>query len=1260
MSEYPNSEQLTHVVASLVTTVQDAHAQLVDGAHKLSGHNLAPDAHGLDNPQSPMRKNIEEIVINALDSGAIDERIDASVNGKVDEALDAALPEAVAEKLPELVASEFQKPDSPVRVTVANQVETIISDKIESGQIGGGSGGGNKPITPDKPVDPDPDQPDKPENPDEPQPAAVGKAEINSPLHGATGLDIPFSVSISEFAVTNDGTDTAKAVQLQVAKDSRFENIVFDTGQIAPTRQISVTSGVSFNEVVYIRARYIGNSLGEGPWSTFVGVTTRAVLIESDDFWDVMPDPTGECTITDFGAEPELTLSLNGGPMYEAPAIDGADIWRGGGTVFIRLAQAAGMAISSAVKYEVFVTGDETLREVEAGEGGFAQFSFVLDSKLADPAKKLVAAVAIDADGNRSAIARRVFRAVPKSHPLCADSLEEGTDFPAPIIECKSFWKRESRVTMTVAPAPDSAIPARYEAFAEGFGNIVSVNADEFGHAAIGITLPASVQGETKILVRVVPVASGGRHGKAANKVLNVVTNDITLVPKWLSPNENDPINRGNVVFQIEPFATLCGDVAEKQDGARYRILDESGVTVFDSGILTQAANFDRYGAYAPDLPDDPGLVYTLQARVRGASLGWGEWASRKVVISQVASPTMTKPVNGESFIWGGGIPCETSELALPAGGFDEHDYSDWKMSYDNLGLDVICEDLQSPDLTSHVIVPADVRDDANCFLFCRHRAQTAGLSAWSAPVMVKTTSGGVNKAVITGPAPDSVISVNDAGVTVTAGDFGTDGLADAHIASDWKICSDINGNSALVQALDSPDLLAHTFSVEACAALVNGTQYYLFTRQKGARLGWGPWSDPLAFTAKKAGVRAAQLTAPAANAVIVFNDTGITLATAAFSVDGATDSHESTDWKITSDVAGGNIALEAVASADKLSHLFTAAQCAALADGATLYAFARHKGQRFGYGPWSQPVVIKMKKGVVNTPSIISPTGNVITVNTLELVCSAFASTDSKDIHESTNWYLAKDAACTQIVKQKLNSPDKTRYVFNIPLTHNQTYYLFCEHNGKLFGKSAKSAGVPITILLGKTTSGGQKIYKLASNDGIMIEHTGKKGKEKFAVALACNHPNKAWLTSNTDIGLTNYTDLSGRVTAGMTDAQLNALGGYDAGTAKANTNALVSASSPAAQFCRSVKIGGVACDLPNMNQLRVIFALKDEIDALDHTVAANPNTALGSWNFGGASFAWSSTECSASGAWNVHSNGGCSNDYKTTQGGVIPVREM
>lgn len=1236
------AELIGEKVATLAEVVQGAQAQLVEGVKQLSEHDQAPDAHGLDNPASPMRKSIEDIAIKALDSGAIDERIATQVEEAVKDTVEEAIPGAVAEKLPDLVASEFQKPDSPVRVTVANQVETIISDKIESGAIGGGTGGGNKPVTPDKPVDPDPEQPDTPENPDEPQPAAVGKAEITSPLHGATGLDIPFSVSISEFSVTNGGSDTAKAVQLQVAKDSKFEKIVFDTGQIAPTRQISVSSGVSFNEVVYIRARYIGNTLGEGPWSTFVGVTTRAVLIESDDFWDVMPDPTGECTITDFGAEPELTLSLNGGPMYEAPAIDGADIWRGGGTVFIRLAQAAGMAISQAVKYEVFVTGDETLREVEAGEGGFAQFSFVLDSKLADPAKKLVAAVAIDADGNRSAIARRVFRAVPKSHPLCADSLEEGTDFPAPIIDCKDFWKRESRVTMTVAPGPNSAIPARYEAFAEGFGNIVSVNADEAGHAAIGITLPASVQGETKILVRVVPVASGGRHGHAASKVLNIVTNDITLVPKFAYPAVNAPINKNNVVFQIEPFETLCGDVAEKQDGARYRILDESGVTVFDSGILTQSANFDRYGAYAPDLPDDPGLEYVLQARVRGASLGWGEWASRKVVISQVASPTMTSPVNGQSFIWGAGIPCETSELALPAGGFDEHDYSDWKMAYDNFGLDVICEDLQSPDLTSHLIVPADVRDDANVFLFCRHKAQTAGLSPWSTPVMVKTTSGGVNQAVIATPAPDSVISVNDAGVTITAAAFGTDGLNDAHLASDWKICSDINGNSAIVQALDSPDLLAHTFTVEACSPLVNGVQYYLFTRQKGARLGWGPWSDPVAFTAKKAGVRAAQLTAPAANAVIVFNDTGITLATAAFSVDGASDTQECADWKITSDIAGTNIVLQAEGSSDKLSHAFTAAQCAALADGATLYAFARHKGQRFGYGPWSQPVVIKMKKGVVNAPSILTPAQNatiLVKDNSLAVTASAFGVNAGTDSHTGTDWKITSDAAGNNVLKQDLNSADKTAHTFtglNLGAAI-QTVYLWTRQHGQKFGPSAWSAARVIRISTSIKTANGNELWRHADNNSCVWGGTVKGKKLYLRIWDARYRGKKTWGTYGTDTSLPNCSSAT------------------DANTAKHNTDVLVGYSdTEAAKFCRAL-----GADLGTIDDMLAIYPDRADIDAIDPTVASYPEYKLSNWGFGQGA-CWSSSEGNHHYAWYVNGSGAAAYHGKSSTYGVVPLQEI
>lgn len=93
---------------------------------------------------------------------------------------------------------------------------------------------------------------------------------------------------------------------------------------------------------------------------------------------------------------------------------------------------------------------------------------------------------------------------------------------------------------------------------------------------------------------------------------------------------------------------------------------------------------------------------------------------------------------------------------------------------------------------------------------------------------------------------------------------------------------------------------------------------------------------------------------------------------------------------------------------------------------------------------------------------------------------------------------------------------------------------------------------------------------------------------------------------------------------------------------------------------YCRSVKIGGMPCNLPTRDQLRAIFSLREEIDARDHTVAATPKMALGSWLFGGDRFAWSSTEYSANHAWGVSSNGSCVSHYKTSQGAVIPVREM
>lgn len=209
---------------------------------------------------------------------------------------------------------------------------------------------------------------------------------------------------------------------------------------------------------------------------------------------------------------------------------------------------------------------------------------------------------------------------------------------------------------------------------------------------------------------------------------------------------------------------------------------------------------------------------------------------------------------------------------------------------------------------------------------------------------------------------------------------------------------------------------------------------------------------------------------------------------------------------------------------------------------------------------------------------------------------------------------------------------------------------------------RSDWGGGVRITITGAVTAPGGQKLALNDTGDGVLVWYDDGTGKACMAVALAANRDAMtAWQKVRTDIGaMTNYGNDPFNISIGMTDAQLNAVGFNDRFSGKSNTTHMSATDSPAAAFVRSKKIGGVACSLPNIQQLKRIYALKAEIDALDPTVKANPNTALGSWNFGRGSFAWSSTEYSAAYAWHVKSNGNCDYFSKTFQRGVIPILEL
>lgn len=210
---------------------------------------------------------------------------------------------------------------------------------------------------------------------------------------------------------------------------------------------------------------------------------------------------------------------------------------------------------------------------------------------------------------------------------------------------------------------------------------------------------------------------------------------------------------------------------------------------------------------------------------------------------------------------------------------------------------------------------------------------------------------------------------------------------------------------------------------------------------------------------------------------------------------------------------------------------------------------------------------------------------------------------------------------------------------------------------------RSDWGGGARITITGAVTAPGGQKLALNDTGDGVLVWYNDGTGKACMAVALAANRDaTTAWQNVRTDIrAMTNYGNASFSIYSGMTDAQLNAVGFNDASTAKSNTTNMRTGISDAAAAARNVTIGGSACNVPNIQQMKRIYVLRAEIDALAPSAKANPTKALSSWSFGHAYCAWSSTE-GVDGVWCCASNGYCygANVDKTSRYCVIPILEL
>lgn len=175
---------------------------------------------------------------------------------------------------------------------------------------------------------------------------SVAQPEILNPADGAIDVGSGVTVTTSAFLTYPNGADTHASTDWQIATDTGFTAIVFESLADATNLEaIDVPSG-TFNTstVYYIRARHNATTLGASPYSATVSFTTDDVfepsigeafgggfyagnIIEGGVEYRIIvaPKASGENTSiqyrTSTGLSPAATLTLNNGPAATAAMV---------------------------------------------------------------------------------------------------------------------------------------------------------------------------------------------------------------------------------------------------------------------------------------------------------------------------------------------------------------------------------------------------------------------------------------------------------------------------------------------------------------------------------------------------------------------------------------------------------------------------------------------------------------------------------------------------------------------------------------------------------------------------------------------------------------------------------------------------------------------------------------------------------------------------------------------------------------------------
>lgn len=317
----------------------------------------------------------------------------------------------------------------------------------------------------------------------------------------------------------------------------------------------------------------------------------------------------------------------------------------------------------------------------------------------------------------------------------------------------------------------------------------------------------------------------------------------------------------------------------------------------------------------------------------------------------------------------------------------------------------------------------------------------------------------------------------------------------------------------------------------------------------------------------------------------------------------------------------------------------------------------------------------------------------------------STYLKTEHTEDHIKTNWQIFSDPECSNMLTSKISDssdPEYISFINDFKFEDNLIYYIKCQHVGSYSGESDWSNPYQFKYLINKNKIyrllSKRKIYRHKSNKGTVLEYIDYNNKlvkllildsayrreKQFAKSNFNNtqltsvdqlhkYNNPYISTSSTKIdyntaNLPIYTDSKYNdifVQRHHTSFNGNAKQSCDTWMSYSQINNSVAYSIP---YCRTISIDGLNCDLPTIDQLRLIFLESENLDSFDSNVFNNKQFAFGKRNsnlfWGGTYNRFSSCSKMTSGSsyqiLSLNSYGSVEKSTLTSNMSIVPILEI